>query len=169
MSRRGVLDAFDRALAPALRYLTAAVVLALMAVTCIDVLGRYLLNKPLTGGLELTELLLAATIFAALPLVTRRGEHVSVDLFDAITPRWLQRVQEFVAAAVGCACTAYVGWRLWLRAGQMVDAGETTAQLKIGLGVVTYGMSVLMGITALAFLVFALRGAVRGAHEESPV
>src|SRR6266849_6455550 len=88
---------FDRALVPLLGYVAAVVMLFLMLLTCVDVVGRYFLNKPLTGGFELTEVLLASLIFAGLPLVTLRGDHITVDLFDPVTPDWLFRIQHALA------------------------------------------------------------------------
>jgi TRAP-type C4-dicarboxylate transport system permease small subunit len=154
---RQPLDWFDRAIVPTLGYVAAVVMFCLMLLTCVDVVGRYFLNRPLPGGFELTEMLLAALIFAGLPLVSLRNEHVTVDLFDPVTPDWLFRIQHVVACAIGFACTGYLGWRLWLRAEHMYRAGETTAQLKIKLAYLTYSMSVLMAFTAVALLVLAFR------------
>ncbi|MDW8469595.1 MAG: TRAP transporter small permease subunit [Burkholderiales bacterium] len=50
---------------------------AMMALTCVDVVGRYLLTRPVPGALEIIEILVAATVFLALPLVTLREEHVA--------------------------------------------------------------------------------------------
>ena len=149
----------------ALRLAAAAVMFALMLVTCVDVLGRYFLNRPLLGGLELTELLLSAAIFFALPLVSLRGDHVTVDLLDAVTPDWLVRIQHVFASLVGALCSGYLAWRLWIRAGQLVAAGETTAQLKLGLGGVTYAMSALMALTAVALVLAARRTPSRSVPE----
>jgi TRAP-type C4-dicarboxylate transport system permease small subunit len=102
-------------------------------------------------------MMLALLIFAGLPLVSLRNDHVTVDLFDAVTPDRLFRIQHLVACAIGVACTAYLAWRLWLRAGNMVAAGETTAQLKITLGWLTYAMSLLMALTAVALFILAFR------------
>jgi TRAP-type C4-dicarboxylate transport system permease small subunit len=135
----------------------AAVLFAMMLLTCVDVAGRYLLNKPVYGGFELTEMMLAALIFCGLPLVSLRNDHVMVDLFDPVTPDWLFRIQHVVGCAVGALCTGYLAWRLWIRAGNMMAAGETTAQLKITLGWLTYGMAVMMGLTAAALVVTAFR------------
>jgi TRAP-type C4-dicarboxylate transport system permease small subunit len=154
---RQPLDWFDRAVVPTLGYVAAVVMFCLMLLTCVDVVGRYFLNKPLPGGFELTEILLAALIFAGLPLVSLRNEHVTVDLFDPVTPDWLFRIQHMVACAIGFACTGYLAWRLWLRAEHMDRAGETTAQLKIKLAYLTYSMSVLMAFTAVALVVLAFR------------
>ena len=140
-----------------LGWFAAAVLAALMLLTCVDVAGRYLFNSPVYGAFELTEMMLAALIFAALPLVSLRNDHVTVDLFDPVTPDWLLRVQHVAACAIGFVCTAYLAWRLWIRAGNLLAAGETTAQLKLTIAWLAYGMAALMGITAVAMLVLALR------------
>ena len=51
--------------------------LALTGITVLDVTGRYLLNAPLPGGAELTELLVMAVIFTGLP---------AISLDDAMSP-----------------------------------------------------------------------------------
>jgi TRAP-type transport system small permease protein len=154
---REPLAVFDRLVAPVLGVVAAAVLFGMMTLTCVDVVGRYFLNRPVYGGLEITEALLAVLIFSALPLVTLRNDHVTVDLLDAITPDWLLRVQHVVACMVGCVATAYLAWRLWVRAVRLDVVGETTAQLKFKLAYLTYAMSVLMALTALALVVLALR------------
>lgn len=140
-----------------LAYVAAAVLMALMLLTCADVAGRYFFNHPVWGAFELTEMMLAALIFAGLPLVSLRNDHVTVDLFDPVTPDWLFRVQHVLACAIGVACTGYLAWRLWIRADTMVAAGETTAQLKITLGWLTYAMALLMALTAVAVFIVAFR------------
>lgn len=131
--------------------------MALMLLTCADVAGRYFFNSPVWGAFELTEMMLAALIFAGLPLVSLRDDHVTVDLFDPVTPDWLFRIQHIAACVVGVLCTAYLAYRLWIRGGNMIAAGETTAQLKITLGWLTYAMSVLMALTAVALFILAWR------------
>jgi TRAP-type C4-dicarboxylate transport system permease small subunit len=147
----------DRFVIPALSYAAGAVLFSLMLLTCADVVARYFLNKPITGGFELTECLLAALIFAGLPLVTLKNEHVTVDLFDAMTPDWLFHLQHIAACLVGALCMGFLGWRLWLRAAHMSSAGETTAALKFSLGPLVYGMSALTLLAAAAMLVLMLR------------
>jgi TRAP-type C4-dicarboxylate transport system permease small subunit len=158
---RRPLDWFDRAIVPLLGYVAAAVMFCLMLLTCVDVIGRYFLNKPLWGGFELTEMLLAALIFAGLPLVTLRDDHVTVDLFDPIVPERLFRLQHVVACAIGCVCTGYLAWRLWLRAEALDRAGETTSQLQFKIAWLTYSMSILMAFTVVALAILAFRSTRR--------
>jgi TRAP-type C4-dicarboxylate transport system permease small subunit len=161
------LALLDRIIPPVLGYFAALVLFCLMALTCIDVIGRYFFGTPLSGGFELTEMLLAALIFAGLPLVTLRDDHITVDLLDPVVPDWLFRIQHVVACLIGFVATGYLAWRLWLRAVGMDNAGETTAQLKFKLAYLTYGMSFLMALTALAMLVLLFRRPTR--HSVSQV
>ena len=144
-------------MAPVLGAVAAAVLFAMMALTCVDVVGRYFFSRPVFGGFEITEMLLAAMIFLGLPLVTLRNEHVTVDVLDPITPDWLFRMQHVVACAIGLLSTGYLAWRLWLRADTLYAGGETTAQLKFKLAYLTYAMSILMALTAVALLVLVFR------------
>lgn len=163
------MDWFDRRVAPVLGSFAAAVLMALMLLTCADVAGRYLLNSPVWGAFELTEMMLAALIFAALPLVSLRNEHVTVDLFDPVTPDRVLRIQHVAACLIGFACTAYLAWRLWIRAGNLLAAGETTAQLKLTMAWLAYGMAVLMGLSAVAMLILAARRPRRHYAEETVI
>jgi TRAP-type C4-dicarboxylate transport system permease small subunit len=151
------MSRFDRAVVPALGTIAAALMFCLMLLTCIDVVGRYFFNKPVTGGFELTEMLLAALIFAGLPLVTLRGDHITVDLFDPVTPDWLFRIQHALATLIGAACTGYLAWCLWLRAIALDRAGETTSQLQFKIALLAYAMGLLMALTAAALVVTLFR------------
>jgi len=151
------MSRFDRAVVPALGTIAAALMFCLMLLTCVDVVGRYFFNKPVTGGFELTEMLLAALIFAGLPLVTLRGDHITVDLFDSVTPDWLFRIQHALASLIGAACTGYLAWCLWLRAVALDRAGETTSQLQFKIAWLAYAMAILMALTAAALVITLFR------------
>jgi TRAP-type C4-dicarboxylate transport system permease small subunit len=157
---------FDRIVEPLLGAVAASILFCMMLLTCSDVFGRYFLNKPVFGAFELTEIGLACLIFAGLPLVTLRQEHVTVDLLDAVTPERLLRAQHVIASAIASAATGYLAWRLWIRAGTMMASGETTAQLKLTLGYLAYLMFALMTLTSLASLVLVFRRPSRQATGE---
>jgi TRAP-type C4-dicarboxylate transport system permease small subunit len=153
--------AFDRAIRSALGALTAVALFAMMTLTCVDVVGRYVFNRPVPGGLEIIEILVAATVFGALPLVTLREEHVMVDLLDAVVPDWMLRVQNVAACVLSAAVCGVAAWQLLLRANRMLGYGDTTAVLKLTLYPLTYLMSAAMAIVAMIFLVLAFRPPAR--------
>lgn len=99
-------------IAGALEAIASALLLSLVAVTVIDVVGRHVLGVPFRGAFELTELLLCALVFAALPLVSRAGGHVEVDLLVARIPPRAARVLGVIASAVSALALVYFAWRL---------------------------------------------------------
>ena len=132
--------------------LSASALFSIMALTLVDVSGRKLLSTSVPGSLELTELLMVVVIFAGLPLVSLRAEHVIFDSLDRYLPAGLRRFQD---AAVDLLCTlalAGVAWLMWVKAGQMTEYGDTTAQLEIMQGPFVYLMSALCALTALVHL-----------------
>src|SRR5687767_15483318 len=62
----------------------SALLFALMSLTFVDVVARYVFNRPIRGGFEVTELLLLVLIFAGLPLVSHADEHVTMDFIDRL-------------------------------------------------------------------------------------
>ena len=65
-----------------LEWISSMVLMIMMLLTFVDVIGRYLLNKPVFGAAELVSTLLAFTIFAGLGLVNARDQHIAVDIFE---------------------------------------------------------------------------------------
>jgi TRAP-type transport system small permease protein len=122
---------------------------AIMLLTLVDVSGRKLLSSSVPGSLELTEILMVVVIFAALPLVCLRGEHVVFDSLDSLLPPWLQRVQRLLVELLSAGLLGGLAWLMWLKAGQLASYGETTAQLKLPLYVMVYVMAVLLALAAL--------------------
>ena len=111
--------------------LSGVALFAIMALTFLDVLGRKFLSSSIPGSLELTELLMVIVIFAALPLVSRRGEHVEFDSLDPYLPQWLRRLQQVVVQLICAAALLGLGWVMWKSGVDFAQTGETTAQLKI--------------------------------------
>jgi len=143
---------FDRLLG----IVAAATLFFIMALTCADVAGRYFFGAPIPGGFEITELAMGALIFTGLPLATLRGQQVTVDLFDAAVPRALRAGRDFAIHLLAAGCLGALAWRLWVKAGQMVASGDTTATLHIPVPPLVYYMSMQAAVTAVVLLALAL-------------
>ena len=137
--------------------ISAVALFAIMALTLVDVSGRKLFSHSLPGSLEVTELLLVAVIFAGLPLVSLRQEHIVFDSLDPLLPPWLRRVQQFVVEALCAVALAGIAWLMWVKGAQLGEYGETTAQLKMGLAPFVHGMSLLCAVTALVHAMLMLQ------------
>lgn len=132
--------------------LAAVALFALMMVTFIDVVGRNVFNRPLHGGSELTEILLAAGIFLLLPTVAFREEHIVVDLIDSFRGRVLIFLEKLLVAVLGGGMFLMIGWRLWILGDMAAGYRDATPSLRIPLAPVLYAMSIMAFITALCFV-----------------
>ncbi|MGZ5194233.1 MAG: TRAP transporter small permease [Ramlibacter sp.] len=137
--------------------LSATALFAIMALTFFDVGGRKLLDNSIPGSLELTELLMVIVIFASLPLVSLRGEHVVFDSLDSHLPAHLLRAQKaFINFLIGATLIA-LGWLMWRTAGEFLAAGETTAQLKFSKAPFIYGMALMCAVAGVVHLALIVR------------
>jgi TRAP-type transport system small permease protein len=148
--------------------LAATALFAIMWLTLLDVSGRKLFGGSIPGSLEVTELLMVVVIFAGLPLVSLRGEHVVFDSLDAFLPRGLLLVQRALIDGVCALALAWVGWLMWVKGSQMLEYGDKTQQLGLTLGWFVYLMSVLIFVAAAVHLMLMLSPAahhLRGADD----
>ena len=147
--------------------LSSVALFALMVMTCVDVTGRYFFNAPLDGATELTQLMMGVIVFAILPAVCFREEHVSVDLLDLWLPsRWINR-RQFILNGLMAIMLSAVAWRVWISADFMVEYGDATEFLGIPYAPITYFIAIMNGAAAIAFLLNAMRY-VRGKGPMSP-
>ena len=146
--------------------LAGSALFAIMALTFFDVLGRKFASNSIPGSLELTELLMVVVIFAGLPLVSRRGEHVEFDSLDPYLPMWFRRLQNVFVQLLCAVVLVGLGWLMWQTGAQFAQTGETTAQLQIPKAPFIYGMGVLCALTGLVHLALAPRKPVDKAEGE---
>lgn len=132
--------------------LAAAALFCIMVLTFVDVGGRKFLSESIPGSLELTELLMVVVIFAALPLVSLRHEHVVFDSFDHLLSPTLRQWQTVLVNLVCGGLMLALAYLMWRTGGEFAEAGETTAQLKMRKAPFLYGMAVLCGLTGLVHL-----------------
>jgi len=128
---------------------SATVLFLMMMITAVDVIGRYVLNKPLTGGFEITEMLLAALIYCGLPLVSQRREHIVIDTFDPLMSARVKRALDVVAEIVCSLTLGGIGYLIFRRAARVAEYGDTTNVLKWPLAPVAYLMGTMILIACL--------------------
>jgi TRAP-type C4-dicarboxylate transport system permease small subunit len=147
-----------------LGWTSAAVLFLMMLITTIDVIGRYGFNRPLNGGFEVTEMMLAALIYCGLPLVSMRREHIVIDTFDPFMPRRMKRALDVCADIVSAAILGGMGCLIFRRAARVADYGDTTSVLKLPLAPVAYLMGVMIVVAALihVWLIFVPHAADEG-------
>jgi TRAP-type C4-dicarboxylate transport system permease small subunit len=136
----------------ALGFAASVILFALMLITFVDVVARYLFNFPLRGAFEISELLLLVLIFAGLPLVSHADEHVTMDFIDHMLPEPALRVLERVVHALCAAVLFFLTWQIWLKAGKIAAYGDTTDVLRILVAPFVYFMTAMIALTGVVHL-----------------
>ncbi len=136
---------------------TAALLGGMAAVTIVDVIGRYFLNRPLQGAFELTEVLMAAVIFAALPSLTLRREHIAIDLLDRYYPARLARLRDRLVEVVSALVVACLAWVFLGQARQVHADGLYTQVLQLPLAPVVLFACGALAVAAVMHLACARR------------
>ncbi|MGI9331660.1 MAG: TRAP transporter small permease [Gammaproteobacteria bacterium] len=137
--------------------LAAASLFLLMVMTFCDVMLRSVLNDPIEAATELTRILMAIIVFAALPIVSARGEHIVVDLTDGMFKGLARRLRN---AMVDLACGALLIWparRCFVLAARAREYGDLTEYLAIPQFYIAYFVAFATATTAGVLLA---RGAI---------
>ena len=123
--------------------------LGMMLLTFVDVVARYLFNRPIRGGFEITELVLLVLIFAGLPLVSHADEHVTMDFIDRMLPERAVAILIRVVHALVAAVFFFLTWQVLIKAARIAGYGDTTDVLRITVGPFVYFMAAMIFLTAL--------------------
>ena len=130
----------------------SAILMAMMCLTFVDVVARYVFNRPLRGAFEVTELMLLVLIFAGLPLVSHADEHVTMDFID----RWLTgrvRVwhERFIHGLVA-ALMFFMSWQVVIKAIRISSYHDATDVLRILYGPFVYFMAAMIALAGFIHL-----------------
>ena len=146
----GFIDRVTRIVA---LYCGGVVLVALMTVIIVDVTGRYLLNWPLFGALDLSTVLLVLAVACAIGYGGRTGAHVTADMVSTLVG---PRFEFYSGVAVKIAATAIVSiwsWRLFVTGNVARRLGESTQLLNIPFEPVYKALSFGVGIYALVLAI----------------
>ena len=127
----------------------SALLFAMMCLTFVDVVARYLFNSPLRGGFEITELTLLVLIFAGLPLVSHGDEHVTMDFIDRMLPPRAVGILIRLVHALVAAMFFFLTWQMIIKANRIAGYGDTTDVLRIPVGPFVYFMVVMIALTGI--------------------
>ena len=144
--------AWERRADAVLGIAASLLLLCLMLLTFADVVARYLFNRPIRGGFEITEMLLLVLIFAGLPLVSHADEHVTMDFIDRLLPPRALGAMVRVVHGVVAGLFLFLSWQVFLKAERISRYGDTTDVLLIAIGPFVYFMAAMVLLTALVHL-----------------
>jgi TRAP-type C4-dicarboxylate transport system permease small subunit len=144
--------AWERRADAVLGIAASAILMGMMCLTFVDVVARYVFNRPIRGGFEVTELMLLVLIFAGLPLVSHADEHVTMDFVDRMLPGrarlWLNRAVHLLVAAL----MFFMAWQVTIKAGRISSYGDATDVLRIVYGPFVYFSAAMIALAGLIHL-----------------
>lgn len=89
----------------------AAFILAIMILTTIDVVGRYVIGSPLKGSVEISEILFLSAVYLGLSYTHLFREHVGVDLFVSRLSQRTRLVLETIMLLLALFTYGVLAWR----------------------------------------------------------
>lgn len=135
--------------------IAALILLLLVALTCIDVVGRYFFNSPLVGAVELVEICMGAITFFSFPLMFMRNDHITVDLIPHFNRGYLGWLTSLLFMAVTVYVAYKLGDRVFDYAVRALEDGDVTEYLLIPrypiVGFITAAIFTAAAIAALHF------------------
>ena len=95
----------------AMGVVAAAVLAAMMLLTVADVIGRYLLNTPITGAMETNQLLMGGLVFLAWAYTMAEKAHVTVDIVFMQYPPRVRSILSFVMMFISSVLFGLIFWQ----------------------------------------------------------
>ena len=143
------VPAWERRVEALLGVAASAILMAMMLLTVVDVVARYVFSRPLRGAFEVTELMLLVLIFAGLPLVSFTDEHAVMDFVDRVLGAGALRGLQRGVQAVSAAFMFLLAWLTWLKADRIWAYRDATDVLRIVYGPFVYFMAITLGLAGL--------------------
>jgi TRAP-type transport system small permease protein len=148
----GPAPGWERRVEALLGVAASLILLAMMLLTFVDVVARYVVNRPVRGAFEVTELMLLVLIFAGLPLVSFTDEHALMDFVDRLLG---PRAQQGLEGAVQVLCGGLMlllAWIVWTKADRIWAYRDATDVLRILYGPFVYFMAVTIALAGVIHL-----------------
>ena len=139
-----------------LEVVAALTLLFLMLLTCTDVLGRYLFNNSLDSASELTKICIAVLIFAEMPIITWRGSHVVVDIFDKFIGKTAIKVLALLSIFIMSISLYFVAHRIFYIGARSLRRGEVSEYLAIPMGYIVQYIAIMCWVTAGAVITYGI-------------
>ena len=114
-----------------LSYVGAFSLFTMMCLTTVDVVGRYLFNRPITGVFELTEYLVLILIFSFIGYTQSQKGHVAVDILLPLLPQKLKKLTDVGNHLVCLVLMGLITWMGVEKALELKTVGEASPNLHI--------------------------------------
>jgi TRAP-type transport system small permease protein len=112
-------------------FIGSTMVALMMFLTFFDVGGRFVLNKPITGSLELTEFMMSMVASFGIGYCALRKGHIRVDLLLQYTSKKATAWFDVFTYAISCLFYAVLTWQCWNNGISQMNSKLTSSVLFI--------------------------------------
>lgn len=144
-----------------LKVIMAIFLFVMMALTAADVIGRYVLNAPISGAFEVVQYLMAIVVFAALPVTTAADNHLSVSLIPQTLRGTTGRLHRIFVRLVSAMALLLIASRMAEQAKILHSSQQVSGYLELPLAPIAAVMAVFATF-AFVIIVVKLIAAVLG-------
>ena len=148
-------------LCAALAVVSGLILLALIGLTFVDVILRYIFSSPILGAKDLLEMGMVVVISLAFPFTWRIGGHIVVDLIPDYGIKFLTTLRDVVVRLIGIEIFRHLAWNAWVRAGDAKLFNEATNMIEVPFQPFFWILSIAAGFQVL-LLVFEVVRLVLG-------
>ena len=141
--------------------LVAVLLFSMMTLTFLDVIGRYVLHRPVMGSAELIQYMLALLIFIAMPVVTAREEHISISIAEGLLGPRANSVRRILIRIICGTVMLAIARYMWTHAGMLAENRDVIGYLLLPVAPAAYAVSILSALTGLTFLGMAVAEAAQ--------
>lgn len=142
-----------------LEIISGVVLAAMMLLTFVDVIGRYVLGAPIFGASEMISTMLALLIFLGLGLANARDRHIVVELFDSRFRALSPRIYDWLIQGFSIIAMCLIVFVLYEQAAEAAHRGSTTVVLEWPLAWITGTVTVLAALSVVSQILGLLTGA----------
>ena len=141
----------------ALKTIMAIVMFMMMAITAVDVAGRYLFNAPISGGFEIVQYLMAFVVFAALPLTTASNGHLSVSLVEGRLRGGMKRLHKVYVLLLSLAGLLVLAVRMATQGELLSQSRQVSGYLALPLAPIAWALTVFAALAVFIVGIMLVR------------
>ena len=147
-------------LARKLYWVAGAAIVAMMILTCADVVLRYF-RRPIPGTYELVCFLGAVAVAFAMAYTTIKKGHVSVSFVVELFPQKIQDIIACLTTSFGLCLFVFVTWQSMVYANDLRLSNEVSLTLELPFYPFVYGIGFSAAVVCLILLSDLIKNALK--------
>jgi TRAP-type C4-dicarboxylate transport system permease small subunit len=146
-----IFEKLSQILASKMYWIAGTAIVAMMLLTCADVVLRYF-RRPIPGTYELVCFLGAVAVSFAMAHTSIEKGHVSVSFIVTLFPSRLQRVIECITGCFGLFFFVLIAWQSIIYANDLYASHEVSLTLELPFYPFVYGIGFSAAVVCLTLL-----------------